>query len=137
LSRIKLDSDALGLSSLLERLTHVHVKDCFKDEEVIYFIVSPGELGKAIGKGGMMVKKVQEELGKRIRIVEYREQAVDFIKNLIYPLTVEEVEEKESEILIKDSSKKTKGLLIGRDGKNLLLINRAVQRFFNKVVRIV
>ena len=137
MSRIKLDSDSLGWSSLLERLTGTHVKDCFKEDEMIYFVVHPGELGKAVGRAGMMVKRVQDELGKRIKVIEYRESAIEFVKNVIYPLSVEEIIEESASIILRDTNKKTKSLLIGRDGKNLHVINRAVQRFFNKEVKVI
>ena len=88
-------------------------------------------MGKAIGKGGANIKKIQTELGKKIRIIEFRDNMIDFVKNVIYPLKVAEVVEEENIVYIKDPNKKTKSLLIGRDGKNLKLINRAVKRFFS------
>ncbi len=136
MNRIKLDSDTLGLSALMERITGTHVKDCFKDEDTIFFVVGLGELGKAVGKGGVTVKRVSEELGKKIRVIEYRENAVEFMRNIIYPLTVEEIQDTGETLILKDKSKKTKSLLIGRGGKNLNLINRAVKRFFNKEIKI-
>ena len=137
MKRLILDQEALGLSTLMERITRARVKDCFKDEDTIYFVVAVGELGKAIGKGGSNIKKAQQELGKRIKVIEYRDNAVDFVRNVIYPLKVEEIVEEEDAVIIKDSSRKTKSALIGRGGKNLQLINRAVKRFFNKEVRVV
>jgi transcription termination/antitermination protein NusA len=131
LVRLKLDQETLGLSLLMERISGVRVKDCFRDEDVLYFVVSPGYLGKAIGKGGANIKKIQTELGKKIRIIEFRDNMIDFVKNVIYPLKVAEVVEEENIVYIKDPNKKTKSLLIGRDGKNLKLINRAVKRFFS------
>ena len=135
--RLKLDQDAVGLSSVMEKITRTHVKDCFKDTDTIYFVVNPGELGKAIGKGGVNIKRVQEELGKRIKVIEYRDTAADFIRNIIYPLKIEEIQEENGQILLKDSNKKAKSLLIGRDGKHLQLINRAVQRFYNAEVKVI
>lgn len=131
--RIKLDQNALALSSMLERIAGVQVKDSFMDEEedTIYFIVNSGELGKAIGKGGMNIKRLSEELGKRIRITEYRDNVMEFIRGFIYPATVAEVVQEGNDILIKDESRKTKSLLIGRGGKNIKLLNRAVKRFFS------
>ena len=120
----------------MEQITHARVKDCFRDEEMVYFVVATGELGKAVGKGGMMIKRVQEQIGKRVRVIEYRDSAVDFVKNVIYPLTVEEVKESDGKIVLKDSSKKTKSLLIGRNAKNLMFINKAVQRFFDAEVQV-
>lgn len=137
MNKVILDQEAFGLSSLMEKIARVRVKDCFKNEEIVYFVVAPGELGKAIGKGAVNIKRVQEELGKRIKVIEYNDEVVNFIKNIIYPAKVEEIIEENSVIFIKDSSKKTKSLLIGRGGKNLKLINRAVKRFFNKEVKVV
>jgi len=137
MSRLKLDQDDLALSSLMERITHARVKDCFKDIEVIYFVVAPGEMGKAVGKNGSNIRKAQEELGKRIKVIEFKDNAVDFVKSIIYPLYVESVIEEGGFVLIKDSNKKTKSLLIGRESRNLQLINRAVKRFYNVEVKVV
>jgi transcription termination/antitermination protein NusA len=131
MGRLKLDLDTLGLGAIMERITRARVKDCFKEEDTIYFVVGSGELGKAVGKGGSNIKKAQEELGKKIKVIEFRNNVADFVKNIIYPLKVEQIIEEEGIVKIKERSKKTKSLLIGRGGKNLKLINRAVKRFFN------
>ncbi len=135
--RVKLDQESVGWSSLLERRTGAQVKDCFQDEETIYFIVGTGEIGKAIGTGGVHVHQLQQELRKKIKVIEYHELPSQFVRNVIYPSRVEEVVDEGDYLLLKDPHKKTKGLLIGRGGKNLKLINRAVQRFFNKEVKVV
>lgn len=137
MARFKLDQDALGLSSVLERKTGVTVKDCFQDDGVVYFIVGMGQIGKALGRGGENVRYLQEQLGKKIKVIEFRENFSDFIRNVIYPLKVQEIVEEEDVILIKDSSYQTKSVLIGREGKNLRVLNRAVQRFFGKEVKVV
>jgi transcription termination/antitermination protein NusA len=131
MGRLKLDLDTLGLGTIMERITRARVKDCFKEEDTIYFVVGSGELGKAVGKGGSNIKKAQEEFGKKIKVIEFRNNVADFVRNVIYPLKVEQVIEEEGIVKIKERSKKTKSLLIGRGGKNLKLINRAVKRFFN------
>ena len=136
LVRLKLDPDAIGLSTILEKISRVPVKDCFQDDETIYFVVPPGMVGKAIGKGAVNIKKVQARLNKKIKIVEFNDNCLMFVKKLIYPLKIETVVEEDGAIFIKDSNKKTKSLLIGRGGKNLKLLNRAVQRFFSKEVKI-
>ncbi|MEK6901527.1 MAG: NusA-like transcription termination signal-binding factor, partial [Nanoarchaeota archaeon] len=106
------------------------------EEDMVYFVVATGELGKAVGKGGVVIKRVQEQLGKRVRVIEYNENPVDFVKNVIYPLTAHEITEEESKIVIRDSSIKTKSLLIGRNAQNLQFINKAVHRFFSKEVKV-
>ena len=137
MGRVKIDQEILGLSSLMQKITRAKVVDCFHDPELIYFVVAQGEMGKALGKGAVNVKRLSQEIGKKVRIVEFSSQAEKFVKNLIYPLQVEKIIIGEGIIEIQDSNKKTKSLLIGRGGKQLALINRAVKRFFNSEVKII
>lgn len=130
MTRLKLDQELLGISSVIEKLTGVYVKDCFREDDTIYIVVNPGQLGKAVGKGGVVIKRVQFQLRKNVRVMEFHDSAVEFVRNVIYPLAVEEIVEQEGQIIIRDSSRKVKSQLIGRDGKNLAVVKRAVQRFF-------
>ena len=134
--RVKLDLENLGYSTLFEKITRTHVRDSFPTNEVIYFVVNPGFVGKALGKGAVNIKKLQERLKKRIRIIEYSSSAKTFLERLIYPMRVDEIIENENEIILKDSVKKTKGQLIGRDGSNLRILNEIVGRFFGKEVKV-
>ncbi len=128
----------MGLCSLMERITRAKVKDCFKDEEgTVYFVVGKGEFGKAVGKAGSSIKNVQQELGRKVKVIEYSDSVTEFIRNIIYPLTAAEIVEDNGLISIKEPYKKAKSLLIGRGGKNIKLINRAVKRFFNYEVKVV
>jgi N utilization substance protein A len=131
--RLKLDQETLALSSVLERVSHVKVKDCFRDEDntTFYFVVDQGDVGKAIGKGGMNIRAIQQELGKRVKIIGFSDNIEEFVKSFVYPLSVKEVAVINNFAEIRDDNRKTKSLLIGRDGKNLRLLNRAVKRFFN------
>ncbi len=128
----------MGLSSLMERITKAKVKDCFTDEEgSIFFVVAPGEIGKAIGKGASNIKRLQQELQRKIRIIEYHDNVVEFVKNIIYPLHVQSITEEQGVIIIKETNKKAKSLLIGRQGRNLKLIDRAVKRFFQHEIKVI
>ena len=137
MNRITLDPELFGLYSIIEEKTQALVKDIFREDDIIYVIVAPGEMGKILGKGGQTIQNLQQHLGKKVKAIEYNESVLQFIKNIIFPLQVEEVVQEENLILIKDSQKKTKSLLIGRNGRNLKLINRAVKRFFNLEVKVV
>jgi len=128
----------MGLSSLMERITKAKVKDCFTDEEgSIFFVVAPGEIGKAIGKGASNIKRLQQELQRKIKIIEYNDNVVEFVKNIIYPLHVQSITEEQGVIVIKETNKKAKSLLIGRQGRNLKLIDRAVKRFFQHEIKVI
>ena len=136
MARVKLDQETFGLSSIMERITRARVKYCFKDDDTIYFIVGIGELGKAIGKGGVNIKRVQQEFGKKIKIIEFNDDVCKFVRNVAYPLKIESVTLEENYVKIQDSSKKTKSLLIGRQSRNLNMLKRAVTRFFNIDIKI-
>ncbi len=136
MGKVILDQESLGLSALFERMTTAKVLDCFGDKESLYFVVARGDLGKALGKGAINLKRAQYEFGRRVKLVEYQENLVDFVKSVVYPLTVQEIIVGEGLVTLKDVNKKTKSLLIGREGRNLNLIKRAVKRFFNVDVKI-
>jgi len=128
----------MGLSSLMEKITRAKVKDCFTDEEgTIFFVVAPGELGRAIGKGASNIKRLQQELQRKIKVIEYNDSVVEFVKNIIYPLRVQSITEEQGAVVIKEINKKAKSLLIGRQGRNLKLINRAVKRFFQHEIKVI
>lgn len=122
----------------MEKISRAKVKDCFTDEEgIIYFVVASGDLGKAIGKGASNIKRLQQELQRKVKIIEFSENVVEFIKNIIYPLRIESITEEQEAVFIKETNKKAKSLLIGRQGRNLKLINRAVRRFFPHQIKII
>ncbi len=137
MGKVKIDQEAMRLSSYFERVTRAHVKDCFREEETVFFVVAPGELGKAIGKGGTIIKRVQQDIGKKVRVIEHQSDPCNFVRNIIYPIRVEAIVEEEGSVVIKDDDRKKKGQIIGRSGSNLILINRIVGRFFSKEVRVV
>ena len=127
---MKLDRDAMGMSLVVERIMKVPIKDCFCSNDTAYCIVPAALVGKAVGKGGITIKKVQEKIGKKVRVVPYSEHLQEFIKNFISPLTVQEIVLEDGVVYLRDPYRKTKSLLIGREGRNLTLLNRAVKRFF-------
>jgi NusA-like KH domain protein len=132
MARFKIDPEMMLLAGKIEQIAKIRIKDSFKwDDGYIYVIVESGNLWKAIGKNGQMAKEIQTKINNKIKIIEYSSNLQNFVKNIIYPLEVEEIEVKDNLVTIKDKNKKTKSLLIGRGGNNLKLINRAVKRFFN------
>ncbi|MBT3836248.1 NusA-like transcription termination signal-binding factor [Candidatus Woesearchaeota archaeon] len=136
MARLKLDPETIGFSNLMEQMTHARVKDCFKDEETIYFVVGFGQMGKALGKGAINIKRLQEKFNKKIKIIEFNDDVCKFVRNVAYPLKIESVTLEENYVKIQDSSKKTKSLLIGRQSRNLNMLKRAVTRFFNIDIKI-
>ena len=128
--KIKYDADILKFMTLFESLTRSKLKDCIVNEKLL-FVVEPNEIGKAIGKNGSNVRRLEGILRKKIRIVEFNPEVCQFVRNMIYPLQAREVNEENSIVTITGPDTKTKGLMIGRDAKNLNFLKDIVKRYFS------
>lgn len=121
--------------ALFEKIAHTSPKDCIVNQNIITFIVKSNQAGKAIGKKGINIKKLETKLNKKIKIVEFDEDVIKFTQNLIYPFNKVQIEEIDGNIILTGQDFKTKGLLIGRNSQNLLKIEDILRRYFkfNKI----
>lgn len=124
---------------MFETLTRAKLRACFLDDlGQLIFVVQPGEIGKAIGKKGSNIRRLEGLLKKRIKLVEYSEDLRHFIENLIYPIKAKEIGENEGTVTIKSADLKSRGFLIGRDAKNLRNYENTVKKYFEiKEIRVV
>ena len=60
MTRIKYNSELMKLMSFFESITHAKLKDCFIVGSQTFFVVQPGEIGKALGRNASTVKKLQK-----------------------------------------------------------------------------
>ena len=131
MSPVKYDNDSLKIMSLFENVTRTRLKDSFIDDnELLTFVVSEGQLGKAVGKQAVNVKKLEKLLNRKIKILEFNSNIINFIKNLIYPLKAREIKQENEEIILVGPDVKTKGLLIGKNAKNLRNTETIVKKYF-------
>ncbi|HLC74761.1 MAG TPA: NusA-like transcription termination signal-binding factor [Candidatus Nanoarchaeia archaeon] len=128
--KITYTKELLASMSIFTRITGAELKDAFEHENALYFVVQPGQMGKAIGRGGATVKELQERFKRHIRIIEYCPDIIKFIQNVIYPLKVEGMTEESGVITIKSEDRALKGQLIGRNAKNLNMLRDVVSRYF-------
>ena len=129
MSKIKYDIHLMNYMKLFENLTRARLKDCIDNEHLI-FIVEENEIGKAIGKGGSNIRRLEELFKKKIKVAEFSPDVRQFIRNFVMPLQVDEIRDENSIITISGPDTKTKGLLIGRDRKNINYLKEVVGRYF-------
>lgn len=127
------DTEMIRTLNMFESLTDVEARDCMMKEDEAYFIVPEGKAGMAIGKGGKVVKKVQNQLGKDVKIFEYKDNLGAFVNNLISvdirSLDIQDDEDgKRVEINVSNDNK---GRLVGRDGENIDSIRDILKRTHN------
>lgn len=130
MSKIVYDINAMKFMSLFENVTRARLKDCIIKDNMVLFIVQPNEISKAIGSKGGNVRKLENLLKRKVRIAEFAEEPVNFIKNLIHPLQVREITEKEGTYVLTPVDLKTRGMLIGRNASNLRSFEEVVKRYF-------
>ena len=136
-----ISADLMKFMSMFESVTKVGLKDCFVDEstDTLTFIVSPGKVGKALGKSASNIRTLEKRLNRRVKIAEYSEDVKTFIKSLLLPLRVEHISEIEEGVYqIEAPDHKTRGVIIGRSAVNLRNLEKNVRRFFDvKEIKVV
>lgn len=120
------DTEMIRNINLFESITDVEARDAIIKEEEAYFIVPEGKAGMAIGKGGKVVQKVQEKLGKDIKIYEYSDNLGKFINNLV-PADIRGVDIDGDTVKI-DVPRNNKGRVVGKDGQKIDAIREILQR---------
>lgn len=128
--KFKYDVDALQKMSLFEKITKAKLKDFFVHNEKIHFIVEPGNLFKALGKDKVNVTKLEDLLKKKVKIVEYSDDMLKFIVNIMAPLKVIDIKNDNNIITITGPDQKTKGLMIGARAQNLRMFETIIQKYF-------
>ena len=130
MNKIKYDSDLIRLITLFESMTGAKVKDCIPNEKLV-FVVEENEMGKAIGRNGSNIRRIENKLKKRIKLVEFNNDVLQFMKNFIYPIEVEDVKQEGRRITIYEKDTGTKAMLIGRERQNINHISDIVKRYFD------
>jgi len=127
----------MRLISQFESLTGAGSRDCVVDDRNarLIFVISPGDMGLAIGKKGASIKKASEVMGKKIEVVEYSSNPEQFIKNCFLPAQVTSMvfegspeEQQTVQVEVRDEDR---GIAIGKEGKNIFKAKKLAQRQHN------
>ena len=124
------NNDIIKFMSLFNQVTRVDLKDCIDNPNKMIFIVGTGNAGKAIGKKGINVQKLEKKLGKKVKIIEYNENPLTFIKNTIHPNKARDIVCENDTYIITPMDTQTRGMLIGRNAVNLREYEKIIMRYF-------
>ncbi len=133
---IKLSTDQMRLMSLFQNVTGATARDCVEDEKQnrVIFVVDEGKMGLAIGKGVSHIKNLQNIVKRNVEIVEYSDDPIKFLKNILNPKLVTEVKMNKRDdgtlqaIVTVDPKKK--GIVVGREGRNAEKARLLAKRYF-------
>ncbi|MDD9954078.1 MAG: NusA-like transcription termination signal-binding factor [Candidatus Woesearchaeota archaeon] len=131
-----LDKDLLQTITLVEQKTRARVDQCLPKDDKLVFIVGKGDARKMVGPGGATLKKLEEQLGKKLKIIEKNPDKFTFVQNAMLPLRIETINEENGIITVHGRDEKTRGLMIGAKAKNLRFTEKVVQMYFPDVQEI-
>ena len=134
---MKLDSESMKLIAFFESKTGAKVKDCILNGKII-FIIEENEMGKAIGKNGANIKKMERLLKKKIKLAEFSNDALQFVRNLCYPAEISDAKLEDGIVTINGRDTYTRAMLIGRERRNINNLTEIVKRYFDvKEIKVV
>ena len=133
--RVELSDEARQLVALFEDEAGVTVRDCVVDEDhdQVVYLVKRGDMADAIGPGGQTVQRVEEQLGRDVKLVEGAETAADFVANALAPAAVYNVtiSENDDTVAYVEVAQEDRGAAIGRDGRNIDAARDLAKRHFD------
>ena len=116
--------------NLLDRASRVRTKKCFVYNNVIFFAVPRELVSQAIGPNAVYVKKIEENLERKVKIIREPEGLSDisrFIGDIVSPIKFKSLEIKENSIIITAGSNQNKASLIGRNKRRLEELQQILQ----------
>lgn len=124
--------------NLFEKITGIQTRFCFEYNNFLMFCVPRPMISRAIGEKGRNIKKLNDILGKRIKIVPAPRDSGDaelLIKSIVNPVTIKNVEVAENEIIV--NAGRNKAALIGRNKRRMIEMEKVTKGFFGKEFRVV
>jgi len=132
---VTLSDEARQLAALFETETEATVKDCLVDEEFdrVIILIKAGEMGQAIGAGGEHVSRVEERIGKSIKLVEDAPTVEGFVASSLAPAAVYNVtiSENDDRLAYVEVPEEDRGAAIGADGRNIEAARELAARHYD------
>ena len=128
---IKLDANTLRTFAMFESMTGAELKDVIDEEDRIVFVVVEGQVGRALGKGAVNLRRLRDAMQKEVVLLGYAADREQFLKNVFHRHQVEKVEweDRNGDIIAHlKIPQEEKGKAIGKGGRNIQLARMLMKR---------
>ena len=135
-----IDMQAMRYINLLDKVSNVKTSKCFVHNNVIFFAVKRSAVSRAIGPSASNIRKIQEKIGKKIKVISENEGIDDikrFIGDIVAPVKAKSFEIKEGCVVITAGNNQNKASLIGRNKRRFLELKKIVHDTYNLDLKII
>lgn len=132
---VTIDMQLMRYINLFARTTGVETTKVFTYNNQIIFAVPKRQVSVAIGRGAVNVKRLNEILRKKIKIVampavDSNEGIGKFIEDVVAPIEFNKVEVKENSVVV-NAGRQSKAALIGRGRQREKELGEVLKNFFH------
>ena len=134
---IRLSSEQISLMSMFHSVTGATARDCLIDEKLnrLIFVVAKGQMGLAIGKEGVTVKKIERSVRRPVEVVEWADAVEDLVRNALGAKYVQRVEVSDrldgTKGVVVYVDPRKKGAVLGLGGKNAEKVRMLARRYYD------
>jgi len=129
-----IDMQFMRYINLFAKTTRVQTTKVFVYNNQIVFAVPKDKVSIAIGKGAVNIKKLNEILRRKIKVVaipaiDDNKEIEEFIKSVVAPVEFNGIEIKENSVVI-NAGRQSKAALIGRNRQREKELADVLKNFF-------
>lgn len=126
--------------NFFEKIIGLRTKHCFCFNGIIFFVVKPSLVGKAIGKNAQNIKRLSSSFRRKVRIIAApfsQQDAEKFVSNLIYPIQIKSFSiDKEEGCIV--APRQSRAMIIGRNKTKLAELESILKDYFGiKKLRVI
>lgn len=134
-----IDLQTIRYINLLDGVSGVKTRKCFTYNNSIFFAVPKELISKAIGQGAINIKKMQDRLNKKIKIISEphgKEDLEKFISDVVEPVGFKQIDI-EGTTAILNAGSQNKAALIGRNRRRETELKQIILDNFGIELKIV
>lgn len=135
-----IDMTAMRYINLLDKIARVKTRKCFVHNNIIFFAVNRDAVSRAIGPAAVNIRRIQEKIGKKVKIIKEDEGVEDlrrFVDDVVSPVRPKSVEVKEGFVMIAAGNNQNKASLIGRNKRRFLELKKIIQDTYRLDLKII
>jgi transcription antitermination factor NusA-like protein len=119
----------LSLEEKYPSLQNVYFHKAVDADKTLAVIVGPGDVPRLLGYGGKIIKTLGEEVGRKVRVLEYGVDDRKFLEDLFAPLSIVTI----NTIWLPDGTTETRVILKKRRGSQPPFDVKALKEIARKV----